>query len=188
MSTLRFQRARCTGFPSPFRRKWLKHDSLLVARYRTKRPDTARDNGTAIDRPCLLFDQSLVIDQALAFKRSLRCYYERTMILEIIIKKTMRARATIHYMNFKSVYIFTYICFAEYSQGCRLGFLLFFSHFPRPLFYFFFSFLYIRSFLYNFYYRQCFFSLLFLFYRLASTPATFTIYIYLKHQLVSKGA
>ena len=137
MSTLRFQRARCTGFPSPFRRKWLKHDSLLVARYRTKRPDTARDNGTAIDRPCLLFDQSLVIDQALAFKRSLRCYYERTMILEIIIK-TMRARATIHYMNFKSVYIFTYICFAEYSQGCRLGFLLFFSHFPRPLFYYFF--------------------------------------------------
>ena len=52
----------------------------------------------------------------------------------------MRARATIHYMNFKSVYIFTYICFAEYSQGCRLGFLLFFSHFPRPLFYFFVSF------------------------------------------------
>ena len=57
----------------------------------------------------------------------------------------MRARATIHYMNFKSVYIFTYICFAEYSQGCRLGFLLFFSHFPRPLFYYFLSLLFIHT-------------------------------------------
>ena len=76
----------------------------------------------------------------------------------------MRARATIHYMNFKSVYIFTYICFAEYSQGCRLGFLLFFSHFPRPLFYYFFSLLFIHTIVSIFYTTFIIDSVSFLFY------------------------